>query len=646
MADLDPRLTFETFVVGPANRLASAAARRAADSPGESYNPLFIYSASGLGKSHLLCAIAHLAARVHDKRKVLYQTLERYLEELADALEAGEQEALRERYRALDLLLMDDVQFLAGQPQAQEMLLSTLDALSGAGNQIALASDRPPAEIDGLDARLVSRFSGGLIVDIAPPEYETRVAILRKRAEEEGHALEPGVAEALAKYPSRNIRELGGALNRVLAVQDLEGRAVTPGDVPALMGQVAEEEEAEGDDFGTFLDEVSDELESAVKSREEPWRKGLREAADAAEREGFSARRLRKPLEREEPPAEWEKLLEDFKAQLARLRRIESELEDLDNPWPEAAQGVVRDPDRLEEAEALLASVRERQRPFRTLGRGPKLDDLEGKVPQLALRAARQLITEERPKYNPLYLWGSDPATARAVLGATGRSWRAERPQARMAVVSVSAFAEDFIRALSDGVAGAWRERWWTLDLLLVHGVEELSATERAQDEFFHLFEALKRRGSRILLVADRPASGLEGVDERLRSRFEGGLVLEVAAAGLPAGADDLTLVDPGEEPAEAVEAEGPAPEVPVGPEGARPTGAAAGAGPGASPAAPAARAAGPVSRPPEEPLSTPEDDSAHVGGELRRSGGWFPSPEKVVWNWPRLADRIIEDLE
>ena len=217
MADLDPKFTFDSFVVGPANRLASAAARRTAESPGESYNPLFIYSASGLGKTHILCAIAHRVAKADSSHELLYETLESYLGDLTEALEAGSEYGLKDRYRALDVLLMDDVQFLADQPQAQEMLLTTLDSLTASGKQVVLASDRPPAEINGLDARLVSRFSGGLIVDIAPPEFETRMAIIRRKVEEQGQSLDPGVAEAIAKEPFRNVRELGGALNRILA---------------------------------------------------------------------------------------------------------------------------------------------------------------------------------------------------------------------------------------------------------------------------------------------------------------------------------------------------------------------------------------------------------------------------------------------
>jgi chromosomal replication initiator protein len=266
MTDLDPKLTFDSFVIGPANRLASAAARRSAEAPGTSYNPLFIYSASGLGKSHILSAVAHQARKGNARLRVNYQTLEGYLQELTEALETGQRDAMRDRYRDLDVLLLDDVQFLANQPEAQEMLLGTLDSLTASGSQIVLASDRPPAEINGLDARLVSRCSGGLIVDIAAPEYETRVAIIRRKAEEQGHTLAPGVAEALARFPARNVRELGGVLNRVMAVQDLEGRPVTPEEVAKLMGQVpaAAATAAPVDDFASFLDEMSATVATTV----------------------------------------------------------------------------------------------------------------------------------------------------------------------------------------------------------------------------------------------------------------------------------------------------------------------------------------------------------------------------------------------
>ncbi|MGD8288712.1 MAG: DnaA/Hda family protein, partial [Gemmatimonadota bacterium] len=281
MSDLDPKLTFDSFVVGPANRLASAAARRAADSPGTSYNPLFLYSSPGLGKTHILTAIAHQAGTKPEDPKVEYMALEEYLDRLEGSLQVGKRDGL---YGDLDILLLDDVQFLTGQPEAQEMLLKTLDQLTAAGGQIVLASDRPPADIDGLDARLLSRFSGGLIVDLGPPEYETRVAIIRKKAETRGQTLESGVAEVVAKAPFKNVRELGGVLNKIFATQDLEGRQISSAEVTKLLQEQDQVASLGGgsDEFGSFLNELASSVAEAVEKTEEPWRKAIRESIESA----------------------------------------------------------------------------------------------------------------------------------------------------------------------------------------------------------------------------------------------------------------------------------------------------------------------------------------------------------------------------
>jgi chromosomal replication initiator protein len=603
MSDLDPKLTFESFVVGPANRLASAAARRAAESPGTSYNPLFLYSASGLGKTHILNAIAHHSVK-GDAKKVEYMALEQYLERLEDSLQAGKGDGL---YGDLDILLLDDVQFLTGQPEAQEMLLKTLDQLSTAGGQIVLASDRPPADIDGLDARLLSRFSGGLIVDLGPPEYETRVAIIRKKAEERGQTLEAGVAEVVAKAPFKNVRELGGVLNKIFATQDLEGRQISSSEVTKLLQQQDEAASLGGgaDEFGSFLTELASSVAVAVEKSEEPWRKAIREAIESADRQGYVVNRLQ-VHQGEKEPKNWEQIVESFKADIARLRDIDKELERLGNPWPEAAQGVLTDPDRLDEAEALLASVRERQRAFPKLGDGPLLHDLSD-FDAMALKAAAQLVGEERPEYNPLFVWSQNEALGRTLLAAVGRTYEESFPTQTLAVASVAHFAEDFIRALAEGVAGAWRERWWTVDLLLIHGIQGLSETERAQDEFFHLFEALKRRGARMMLVADRAPGNIESIDDRLRSRFEGGLVLELTSGK----AADLELV---EQAAEKTDEGIFVPDLD----------------------APAAK--GPETRTLEPVAAVPEPPS--------KGGAWFPGPENVVVHWPRIDELLIEEMD
>jgi hypothetical protein len=225
------------------------------------------------------------------------------------------------------------------------------------------------------------------------------------------------------------------------------------------------------------------------------------------------------------------------------------------------------------------------------------------------------------------------------VLAAAGRSF--QRSDARMAVTSVSEFAEDFIRALSAGVAGAWRERWWTVDLLLVHGTEALSGTERAQDEFFHLFEALKRRGSRVFLTADRPPGEIKGIDERLRSRFEGGLVLEVDVKGLPAAAGAITLVEPGKAAPAAPGAE----DIWAGTPSGSPADAARAAG-GQTRAAPAGPAIPPIEELRGERGGMVLNKEQAVGAHADAARAWTPSHEKVVWNWPVLDDRLVEDYE
>jgi tetratricopeptide (TPR) repeat protein len=313
--DLDPRFTFDTFIVGPANRLAAAAARRVADAPGTSYNPLFIYSSSGLGKSHILNGIAHYAARVHPGYGVVYVTVESFFNELTQAVQAGSEGELRERYEELHMLLLDDVQFFTGQNEAQEMLLRLLDGMNKSGGQVVLASDRLPGEINGLDERLLTRFSGGLIVDIAAPEYETKVAIIRKKGEERGQTFEPGVAEALAKHPFSSVRELAGALNKVLAIQELDDRLVQSDEIDAIAGLIeAAPREAPIvgqqllDEFGSFMEELSHTVANKVEREEEPWRRLLRETAEIFENDGYSGTRLRRILEGNDAPPDPQEL--------------------------------------------------------------------------------------------------------------------------------------------------------------------------------------------------------------------------------------------------------------------------------------------------------------------------------------------------
>src|SRR5262245_19503977 len=195
---LDQRFTFENFVVGQANRLAVAAGRRVSEMPGSAYNPLFIYSGSGLGKTHLLNAIGHHARKLHPNLNIVYDTLAHFLGDALELIQAGKRDELRANVEQVGFLLLDDVQFLAEHRAMQEELLRAWDVILSRGGQVVLASDRPPNEINDLDQRVLSRFSGGLIADMSQPDYETRVAIVNRKATEQGQTLETGVAEALA----------------------------------------------------------------------------------------------------------------------------------------------------------------------------------------------------------------------------------------------------------------------------------------------------------------------------------------------------------------------------------------------------------------------------------------------------------------
>ena len=212
---LNPRYTFERFVVGPENRLAHAASQAVGDKPGAVYNPLFIYGATGLGKTHLLHGIGHRVWASH--HRVLYATSEQFTNDFIEAIRRGSTEELRAKYRHLDVLLIDDIQFLAGKEGTQEEFFNTFNDLHCAGSQIVISSDRSPRLISLLEDRLRSRFAGGLIVDIQPPVLETRLAILRAKSLEQSVQLPSEVLHFLAERSQQNIRELEGSFNRIVA---------------------------------------------------------------------------------------------------------------------------------------------------------------------------------------------------------------------------------------------------------------------------------------------------------------------------------------------------------------------------------------------------------------------------------------------
>lgn len=271
---LNPKCTFQTFVVGSCNQFAHAAAQAVADAPGKTYNPLYIYGGVGLGKTHLMHAIGHAVKEKNKYLRLSYISAERFMNELINAIRYDKAQTFREKYRSIDVLLMDDIQFMAGKERTQEEFFHTFNALYDKQKQIVISSDCPPREIPTLEERLHSRFEWGLIADMEPPDLETKVAILKRKADLDGVSLPDDVAFFIAGKVKSNIRELEGSLVRLIAISSLRGVPISKMLAQDAIRNIAEDDQPAGVTIEQIQRAVSahyklrvDELKSKNNSR-------------------------------------------------------------------------------------------------------------------------------------------------------------------------------------------------------------------------------------------------------------------------------------------------------------------------------------------------------------------------------------------
>ena len=670
---LNPLYRFDTLVVGAANRLAVTAAKAVAESPGTVYNPLFVYARPGLGKTHLLMAIGHAARAINPRLAVEYLTLDEFVEAFHAAIAAGHGEAYRKRFLDVDLLLVDDVQFLTHRREMQAELLRLTDALQTASRQIVLTSDRPPADIEALDERLIRRFAGGLIIDVAAPDYETRVAILRRKAEERRASFAEGVLEAVAGLDIDNVRELLGALNRIIAFQAVSEKPLAPEQARMLVGGEAVEiadtpatgepgRAARGSnpappalaaaaaahaapvtaspapsEFDDFLSEIA----ATVAQQVDAWRSRVSAAVLRWQGEGFRTALLEQLLE-QDMVNDPERALREFEEDVERLQALQAEAAAL---VPDlAGSAVFRDPANVPAAEEALRQAREEGPPPPAPSPLWRLDGfVETAANRVVLEAARAVTASPGDRYNPLVLIGGPAVGKTHLLHAIGNALADERTP--VACLSAPEFTGELIQAIDRDAVAAWRARYRRATAFLLDDVHLIAAKDRTQDELFVLFNALMDQGCQLVFSSAAPLNELMGVEPRLRSRLEGGLVVElpppdatireqVLARDLTAklGATDGELA--------AYLASRPADSIRAAQALLQRVLEAAGSK-GVPPTAALAREV--LEEPPAAPPA-PRRPSGRSSGIVGAGANATRSREKMVWEWPEVADRVIEE--
>ncbi|OQY28363.1 MAG: hypothetical protein B6244_07610 [Candidatus Cloacimonetes bacterium 4572_55] len=556
--------TFDNFVVGNSNRFAFAACRSVAQSPGTIYNPIFIHGGVGLGKTHLLCALGNYIREHDEEASVVYVTIDRLTKELMVAVENGNLDSFNNQFQMVDCILIDDIGFLKEREGIQQKIVHFFDLLVSRRKQIALTSDRPPRELNTLLERLRSRFEGGLIVDIQTPEFETRVAILQKKAEAMRiQDISDDVIYAIADHFRTNIRELEGALNKLIAYRSMLKKKITTnhlqdifpnfsssedefhqpaiddGDETVLLKTPRPTEKSQvGADLTEFFEDFADGVTAQIAKREREMaeKEKFRRKTYIWQMKGFVTARLEKAMEKE--LEEIRSVFQEYTKDVNYLIDMQKNIACMDN-----AEGFNRelreiedmlfDPDRINVIESRLNEIRVRvERRFKyweTLHKDIDIRDfIVSDSNRLAFTMTETTIKYPAQRFNPLFIHGQEDTGKTFLLHAIGNKVFHKHPPMYVCYIHAKDFISGLIKGIKDGTVSEFIQYYRDADFLIFDDIHLLRGKERTQEEFFHVFNSLIANNKQIVISSNRPPQYLLTFDERLRSRFKSGLVVEI----------------------------------------------------------------------------------------------------------------------